>query len=194
MSYYVWYLWYYRLEAEVDEVVGKKSFISYDDITKFTYMTTLIKETLRVHPPITIIMRNTAADSEVDGLHIPAKTNIMVLFINTFTCMLQTMRFNAHWTTMQFNDKTWLLWFSLKLKYNSCDNITDVTAITHKKNKYGNKQKQSRPCAQYWTMVIFYNCRWTFMEQTDILNMYKNLRSLIRTDLMPNRRIGKFNN
>lgn len=179
MSYYVWYLWYYRLEAEVDEVVGKKSFISYDDITKFTYMTTLIKETLRVHPPITIIMRNTAADSEVDGLHIPAKTNIMVLFINTFTCMLQTMRFNAkqaqicivmqfiqtqtmltaeysganwhanlyfntHWTTMQFNDKTWLLWFSLKLKYNSCDNITDVTAITHKK-KQVRKQTETKP-------------------------------------------------
>ena len=70
----------FRVVQEVDEVVGKKSFISNDDISRFSYISALIKESLRVYPPLFLITRETNADVEVDGLKIPADSMFAVSY------------------------------------------------------------------------------------------------------------------
>ena len=70
----------FRVVQEVDEVVGKKSFISNEDISRFSFISALIKESLRVYPPLFLITRETNADVEVDGLKIPADSMFAVSY------------------------------------------------------------------------------------------------------------------
>lgn len=67
-----------RLKAEVDGVIGKKSYISNDDITKLPFMTSLIKETLRMYPTVSQIARDVVKPVQVDGMSIPADTTVLV--------------------------------------------------------------------------------------------------------------------
>ncbi|XP_067941507.1 cholesterol 24-hydroxylase-like [Watersipora subatra] len=67
-----------RLVHEVDDVVGKKAFVSNEDITKFSFMTTLIKESLRFYPPATGIVRGVRDESILDGLRIPAGSRLLI--------------------------------------------------------------------------------------------------------------------
>nr|DAD48719.1 TPA_asm: hypothetical protein HUJ06_018656 [Nelumbo nucifera] len=66
-----------RKAHEVRRVVGKKSKFEEDDIPQMAYLKVVIKETLRLHPPAPFfIPRESIRAINVNGYHIPAKTNL----------------------------------------------------------------------------------------------------------------------
>ena len=67
-----------RLKLEIDDLIGQKGYITSDDITKLPFMTSLIKETLRMYPPVGQIARDILKPIEVDGMVLPADSTILV--------------------------------------------------------------------------------------------------------------------
>ncbi|KMT20247.1 hypothetical protein BVRB_1g002510 [Beta vulgaris subsp. vulgaris] len=65
---------------ELDNVVGRSRAVSESDITSLVYLTAVIKEVLRVHPPGPLLSwaRLAIEDTTVDGHHVPAGTTAMV--------------------------------------------------------------------------------------------------------------------
>ncbi|XP_030627446.1 cholesterol 24-hydroxylase-like [Chanos chanos] len=60
-----------RLKAEVDEVLGKRQEILYEDLGKLTYLSQVLKETLRLYPTAPATSRWVADDMVIDGIKIP---------------------------------------------------------------------------------------------------------------------------
>ena len=67
-----------RCREEVDQVLGSKLEITYDDITKLKYVGCVFKETLRIFPPVPSISRQTEVEMTIDGYKIPANTAMAV--------------------------------------------------------------------------------------------------------------------
>ena len=68
-----------KAQEEVRRVVGKKTNIDMNDIDKMSYLKCVIKENLRLHPPVPLLIpRETASDVEIGGYHIPAKTKVLI--------------------------------------------------------------------------------------------------------------------
>nr|UOU03247.1 cytochrome P450 3049F1 [Brachionus rubens] len=67
-----------KLRLEIDSVLGSKSFISYEDITKLTYTNCVYKETLRLWPPIPEIARKSNKNISINGLDVPSGSWIEV--------------------------------------------------------------------------------------------------------------------
>ncbi|XP_074147421.1 cholesterol 24-hydroxylase isoform X2 [Sminthopsis crassicaudata] len=70
-----------RLRAEIDEVIGTKKNIEYQDLGKLQYLSQVLKEILRLYPPVTGTVRWLEKDTVVDGLLIPGCTS---LFFSTY--------------------------------------------------------------------------------------------------------------
>ncbi|XP_056401606.1 cholesterol 24-hydroxylase-like isoform X1 [Hyla sarda] len=66
-----------RLRAEIDEVIGFKRDLSYDDITNLTYMTQVLKESLRLYPPAPGTTRYIKDDAVIEGIKIPGGVPLM---------------------------------------------------------------------------------------------------------------------
>lgn len=62
-------------------MVGQKSYISNDDITKLPFITTLIKETLRLYAPATGVMRVVRKEVVLDGWRLPSGTELIVSYV-----------------------------------------------------------------------------------------------------------------
>ncbi|XP_029453621.1 cholesterol 24-hydroxylase-like [Rhinatrema bivittatum] len=60
-----------KLRAEVDEVVGLKRDISFDDLGKLQYVTQVLKESLRMYPPAPGTTRYLAEDAVIEGVRVP---------------------------------------------------------------------------------------------------------------------------
>ncbi|KAL5717945.1 hypothetical protein ACHQM5_010894 [Ranunculus cassubicifolius] len=68
-----------KLQEEVRKVVGAKSDVDEDDIKKMDYLNCVIKETLRLHPPLVLNLQRVSTTSAIiDGYTIPAKIVVMV--------------------------------------------------------------------------------------------------------------------
>ena len=68
-----------RAREEVRRVVGKKSRIDLNDINQMNYLKCIIKETLRLHPPIPLMVpRETTKSVKFGGYDIPPKTRAYV--------------------------------------------------------------------------------------------------------------------
>ncbi|XP_065011915.1 desmethyl-deoxy-podophyllotoxin synthase-like [Musa acuminata AAA Group] len=68
-----------RVQEEVRETVGEKGKVTEEDIDGMNYMRLIIKETLRLHPPIPLLLpRECREASEVLGYQIPEKTRVLV--------------------------------------------------------------------------------------------------------------------
>nr|XP_061806420.1 cholesterol 24-hydroxylase-like [Nerophis lumbriciformis] len=61
-----------KAQKEVDEVIGMKREISYDDLGKLVYLSQILKETLRIYPTAPGTSRELVQDLVIDGIHIPA--------------------------------------------------------------------------------------------------------------------------
>ncbi|KAI3819967.1 hypothetical protein L1987_13821 [Smallanthus sonchifolius] len=63
---------------EIDNVVGKNRLLQESDIQNLPYLHAIIKETLRLHPPVPMIPRKATEDRTVAGYHIQANTDIFI--------------------------------------------------------------------------------------------------------------------
>uniref|UniRef100_A0AAQ5X240 Cytochrome P450, family 46, subfamily A, polypeptide 1, tandem duplicate 4 n=1 Tax=Amphiprion ocellaris TaxID=80972 RepID=A0AAQ5X240_AMPOC len=63
------------MRKEVDDVVGMKQDVSYDDLGKLIYLSQVLKETLRMYPTAPGTSREIAKDMVIDGIHIPGGFN-----------------------------------------------------------------------------------------------------------------------
>ncbi|XP_030465471.1 cytochrome P450 84A1-like [Syzygium oleosum] len=67
-----------KVQKELADVVGLHRRVEESDFENLTYLRCAIKETLRLHPPIPLLLHEAAEDSEVSGYFIPAKTRVMI--------------------------------------------------------------------------------------------------------------------
>ncbi|KAK7907140.1 hypothetical protein WMY93_015752 [Mugilogobius chulae] len=66
-----------KAKKEVDEVIGMKREISYDDLGNLTYLSQVLKESLRLYPTIVGTSRSLEKDIVIEGIHIPAGATLM---------------------------------------------------------------------------------------------------------------------
>ncbi|XP_073046212.1 5-OH-xanthotoxin synthase-like, partial [Primulina eburnea] len=67
-----------RVQQEIRSIVGKKPLLDEDDIQKFPYFKAVIKEVLRLYPPIPLVPRETTERCFIDGYEIQPKTSVYV--------------------------------------------------------------------------------------------------------------------
>ncbi|XP_039599241.1 cholesterol 24-hydroxylase-like [Polypterus senegalus] len=70
-----------KLRAEVDEVIGSKRDVDNEDLYKLTYMSQVLKESLRLYPPAPGTSRWINEDYVIEGIKIPGKVSVM---LNTY--------------------------------------------------------------------------------------------------------------
>ncbi|WAR03344.1 CP4F2-like protein [Mya arenaria] len=73
-----------KLHEEIDQVFGDRQSedITWEDLSCLPYMTMVIKESLRLNPPVTFIQRVTDEPVDIGGFRIPAATNINIIVYN----------------------------------------------------------------------------------------------------------------
>ncbi|KAJ8751995.1 hypothetical protein K2173_001021 [Erythroxylum novogranatense] len=75
-----------KAQQEVRRVVGNKSNVEVEDIEKMAYLKWVVKETLRLHPALPLLIpRETSAGVELGGYSVPART---VVLVNAFAIHL----------------------------------------------------------------------------------------------------------
>ncbi|XP_018421747.1 PREDICTED: cholesterol 24-hydroxylase-like [Nanorana parkeri] len=67
-----------KAQDEVDEVLGSKRDLDYDDLGKLQYLSQVLKESLRMYPPAPGTSRALEEETVIGGVRIPAKTSLMV--------------------------------------------------------------------------------------------------------------------
>ncbi|KAG9481139.1 hypothetical protein GDO78_010407 [Eleutherodactylus coqui] len=66
-----------KVQAEVDEVIGAKRDIEYDDLGKLQYLSQVLKEALRLYPTAPGTSRAAEEEVIIEGVRIPPKTTLM---------------------------------------------------------------------------------------------------------------------
>ncbi|GMH14899.1 hypothetical protein Nepgr_016740 [Nepenthes gracilis] len=67
-----------RVQQELADLVGLSRTVEESDLDKLTFFRCAIKETLRLHPPIPLLLHETAEPAVVAGFYIPAKCRVMI--------------------------------------------------------------------------------------------------------------------
>nr|ACB56919.1 flavone synthase II [Pilosella officinarum] len=71
-----------KAKKEVDNVIGNSRLVQESDAPNLPYIQAIIKETLRLHPPIPMLIRKSIEKVTVQGYEIPAGT---MLFVNIWS-------------------------------------------------------------------------------------------------------------
>lgn len=82
-----------RVQEEIRSVVGMKSSVDEDDIDKLPYLKAVIKETLRLYPPVPLVPKETIATTTINGYEIHPKT---LVFINLFSISSKGLHLHSH--------------------------------------------------------------------------------------------------
>ncbi|XP_034999801.2 cholesterol 24-hydroxylase isoform X2 [Hippoglossus stenolepis] len=64
-----------KVRKEVDDVIGMRQDIHYDNLGNLTYLSQVLKETLRIYPPAPGTSRDVLEDMVINGIHIPGGFN-----------------------------------------------------------------------------------------------------------------------
>ncbi|RRT62290.1 hypothetical protein B296_00033742 [Ensete ventricosum] len=67
-----------RVQQELAHVVGLDRKVHESDLDKLSFLKCVTKETLRLHPPIPLLLHETAEDCEVAGYTVPARSRVMI--------------------------------------------------------------------------------------------------------------------
>lgn len=68
-----------EVQREIRDTVGSNEVIEVEDIDKLTYLKATIKETLRLHVPVALLVPRVATeDTQLQGYDIPAGTKILI--------------------------------------------------------------------------------------------------------------------
>ncbi|XP_051132518.1 cytochrome P450 84A1-like [Andrographis paniculata] len=67
-----------RVQQELASVVGFDRTVQESDLEKLTYLRCVVKETLRLHPPIPLLLHETASETSINGYRIPAGSRVMI--------------------------------------------------------------------------------------------------------------------
>ncbi|PIA57123.1 hypothetical protein AQUCO_00600094v1 [Aquilegia coerulea] len=67
-----------KVQQELNMVVGLDRRVQESDLDKLTYLKCVLKETLRLHPPIPLLLHETSEDAEVAGYYIPARSRVVI--------------------------------------------------------------------------------------------------------------------
>ena len=74
-------IYFLRVRKEIEDTIGARTQLNYEDLTKLKFCSAMLKESLRLEPPIPSIERFTNCDFKVCGLDIPVGTSIWVNLI-----------------------------------------------------------------------------------------------------------------
>nr|XP_027096216.1 geraniol 8-hydroxylase-like [Coffea arabica] len=67
-----------KARSEIREVVGQHKLVQESDILALPYLKAIVKETFRLHPPVTTVSRYYEADVEIDRYIVPKNTLVLV--------------------------------------------------------------------------------------------------------------------
>ncbi|KAK4788164.1 hypothetical protein SAY86_019483 [Trapa natans] len=67
-----------RVQQELADTVGLDRHVEESDLDKLNFLHCALKETLRLHPPIPLLLHETARATTVGPYSIPAKTRVMI--------------------------------------------------------------------------------------------------------------------
>ncbi|KAK8488421.1 hypothetical protein V6N11_034403 [Hibiscus sabdariffa] len=67
-----------KLRDEIESVVGRNRLVKESDIPNLPYLGAVVRETLRLHSPAPLIIRECVEDCDVSGFFVKAKTRVLV--------------------------------------------------------------------------------------------------------------------
>ncbi|XP_064622851.1 cholesterol 24-hydroxylase-like [Lineus longissimus] len=67
-----------RLREEVQEQIGDKEVITYEDVSKLEYMNMVLRESLRLYPPSPMTFRKTLQTQDIGGYTMPSGTTVLL--------------------------------------------------------------------------------------------------------------------
>ena len=71
-------MYIYRINKEIEEVLGSRQFVEYKDFGNLQYLGQTLKEGLRLHTPVGGTVRVTTKDENFRGYFIPAGTPVNI--------------------------------------------------------------------------------------------------------------------
>ena len=66
----------------MEEVLGSRTELTFDDLGKLKYINAVFKESLRLYPPAPEVTRLAVQEMNVDGIRVPKNTTLMVFKIS----------------------------------------------------------------------------------------------------------------